>query len=364
MSKWLVVFSLILSVVMGLTIWDAYRQEFPGYQKAYFNMVELNSQTTSQQEWARNQRVELKQQNIGELRRLDRCQTCHLAVENPGFTNAPEPLRTHPSLLDSHPPEKFGCAVCHGGNERGTTTSIAHGETEGQNKRLLKDEYIQATCYACHTEKTLPPQATGAVIQGKIILNVNMCLRCHQINGEGGNEGPDLSEVGSRRDWMWTYAHFINPQAMNLVSTMPRFQLSRDDIKHLTIFLLTLQNNRDKVTDNRFIAHKSADPNWRWPEKQAGGQTNAMKGANLVPTIEYEGKELFTGAGCKTCHTIGQSGGEVGPALSYIARKYDRDTFVRLLRNPADVFPQGLMPQLNLNEKQVQAVADYLSTLK
>jgi len=54
----------------------------------------------------------------------------------------------------------------------------------------------------------------------------------------------------------------------------------------------------------------------------------------------------------------------VGPALSYIARKYDRDTFVRLLRNPADVFPQGLMPQLNLNEKQVQAVADYLSTLK
>lgn len=349
---------------MVLAIWDASKLEFPGYQRAYFQMVGANAQEQTQAEWAKNQRVEIKQQYLGELRRLDRCQTCHLAVSDPGFSTANEPLRNHPFLLDSHPPEKFGCAVCHGGDGRSTTILMAHGLGERQNKHLLKGEYMQAACYNCHSEKTLPPRATEAVMRGKQLFNTNMCMRCHQVNGDGGNEGPDLSMVGGRRDWVWIYAHFINPQAMNIVSTMPRFQLSRDEIKHLTIFLLTLQGGREKVTDIRFIAHKTADPGWQWPEKRAAEQPRDSDGTAIIPSMHYDGKELFNGIGCKNCHTIGQHGGEVGPVLSNIARKYSRDFFVKLLRNPEDVFPQGVMPQFNLNEKQVQALADYLSSLK
>jgi L-cysteine S-thiosulfotransferase len=28
----------------------------------------------------------------------------------------------------------------------------------------------------------------------------SMCIGCHKINGDGGEVGPDLSHVGSRRD--------------------------------------------------------------------------------------------------------------------------------------------------------------------
>ncbi|MEK7877494.1 MAG: c-type cytochrome, partial [Pseudomonadota bacterium] len=267
MGKWLAILSLVLTAVLALVIWDSRRQEFPAYQKAYFGAVAANAPTQLLRQWAQSQRIEIKQQFLGELRRLDRCQTCHLAVDNPAFRDVAEPLRTHPGLLDSHPPERFGCVSCHGGEGLALTTLAGHEGAEGQTKRLLKGEYMQAACFQCHGEKTLPPEAVGAVVRGRQLVNQNRCLRCHQIGGKGGNEGPDLTVVGSRRDSVWIYAHFINPQAMNLVSTMPRFPLSRDDIKYLTTFLLTLRGGTDRITDTRYIASKSAEPGWRWPEK-------------------------------------------------------------------------------------------------
>src|SRR3990167_9212006 len=52
--------------------------------------------------------------------RVDRCQTCHMAANRPGFENEPQPFRTHSRrevlLADSaHPPDRFGCTVCHEG---------------------------------------------------------------------------------------------------------------------------------------------------------------------------------------------------------------------------------------------------------
>jgi cytochrome c oxidase subunit 2 len=83
-----------------------------------------------------------------------------------------------------------------------------------------------------------------------------------------------------------------------------------------------------------------------------------------IPTFQYDGRVLFRGAGCYYCHRIGEEGGEVGPALTHIARKMDRDRFLELLRDPASVMPGGTMPDLLLTEEQVQALANYLITLR
>lgn len=363
MYKWLIGLSLITTLVLTWVAWDAYNQPWTGYQKAYHEMVRLNAPGKWQRDWAQSQRLEIKQYYLPELGRVERCSTCHVGVDNPAFRAAPQPLREHNALLDSHPPERFGCISCHGGEGRAVTVDGAHGEGKEATKRLLKGEYLKAACYSCHGQETLPPSVTAPVVQGMQLVNRYQCLRCHQIKGEGGSEGPDLSVSGSRRDWIWLYGHFISPQAMNPISTMPRFLLSREEIKYLTAFLLTLRDKGEQITNSRFIARTPASEGWRWPEERASAG-NAFPGAELIPPGRYDGQKLFQGTGCVTCHTIGRRGGEVGPGLTYIARTRDREWLVRLLKDPAQVLPRGQMPQLYLNEKQIEALADYLTTLK
>jgi len=80
--------------------------------------------------------------------------------------------------------------------------------------------------------------------------------------------------------------------------------------------------------------------------------------------FRYDGGLLFHGAGCSLCHSIGNRGGEVGPALTYIGRKRKTEELERLLRDPEEVLPGGKMPQLYLNDEQIKTLAAYLSTLQ
>ena len=49
-------------------------------------------------------RIEHKQLYLPELGAIDRCTTCHLGVENPQMTDAPQPLTVHSGdLLARHP---------------------------------------------------------------------------------------------------------------------------------------------------------------------------------------------------------------------------------------------------------------------
>ena len=100
-------------------------------------------------------------------------------------------------------------------------------------------------------------------------------------------------------------------------------------------------------------------------EPPAGAPPAAQKRAvaGLVE-FSYDGKKLFSGAGCNLCHTIDITGGEVGPALTYIARKRNAENLERLLRDPDDILPGGKMPQLYLNDLQIHALVGYLSALK
>ena len=50
--------------------------------------------------------------------RVDRCESCHMGIDKPGFEDAPPPFQTHPNregILGSHPVNRFGCTICHEG---------------------------------------------------------------------------------------------------------------------------------------------------------------------------------------------------------------------------------------------------------
>src|SRR5205823_1081511 len=59
--------------------------------------------------------------NFTKVPKMDRCTTCHLAIDSKGYEKYPQPYTTHPNLSvylgsDSpHPLNKIGCTVCHQG---------------------------------------------------------------------------------------------------------------------------------------------------------------------------------------------------------------------------------------------------------
>lgn len=362
MEKWLGALGLTLTVVLGWTLWDASVQEWQRYQGAYYHEAIRRAQKGAQKAWASNLRTEIKQLQLNGDTAVERCVTCHLGYDNPAFQSFIAPLRTHSAILKSHPVERFGCVVCHGGEGRSVTTLEAHGEGEVAAKPLLRGKYMQAACYNCHREKTLPPQATASVVRGRQLVNRYMCLACHKINGEGGEEGPDLSTVGSQRSWTWIYAHTVRPQGVVAGSTMPVFPLKRDEIQAVTIYLTTLLDSRDRLRYLPLLAERVVRE-LPAEERLATLKSDDPEQLNIESQIAfgYDGKKLFHGVGCNICHTIDISGGEVGPALTYIGRKRNSENLSRLLKDPDEILPGGKMPQLYLNDLQVKALVRYLS---
>jgi len=106
----------------------------------------------------------LQQVWVPALGRADRCVSCHQATTFKGFETADHPWRTHPpGLLRSHPPEKFGCSSCHGGQGWAVDAEPAHGPVEHWEEPLLgatlgesysivenKKALMQMSCNVCH----------------------------------------------------------------------------------------------------------------------------------------------------------------------------------------------------------------------
>ena len=74
---------------------------------------------------------------------------------------------------------------------------------------------------------------------GKTLYRQEGCFMCHQLNGEGGKVGPDLTVEGTRgRSDEWLIGHFKDPVAYTQGSLMPPFKnLTDEQLKAFTAFL-------------------------------------------------------------------------------------------------------------------------------
>ncbi len=65
------------------------------------------------------------------------------------------------------------------------------------------------------------------------------CIGCHVIDGDGGNEGPDLSQEGSKRDLATLRRGIIDPEAVDPDAEMPSFgdRLTAQEIETIATFL-------------------------------------------------------------------------------------------------------------------------------
>ncbi|WP_026840809.1 c-type cytochrome [Citrifermentans bremense] len=95
------------------------------------------------------------------------------------------------------------------------------------------------------------------------------------------------------------------------------------------------------------------------------GEQQPPEGRKSIPfPEELTGEPLFNER-CLTCHKVGEKGGTVGPDLSLVGAKRDARFLKQVIREPSKVFPGTVMPAFDsFSEKQVDSLADYLSTLK
>ena len=168
------------------------------------------------------------------------------------------------------------------------------------------------------------------------------CSECHQFNGVGGTLAPDLSYEGSRAQRQWLISFLKNPQTLRptLVLRMPQFNMTDQEAATLADYLgVVLQSplvDPSKIDAKSFSADKAA------------------LGKQLYD-VKYQ---------CQSCHTIGSSGGYVGPNLSNAGNWLAPAWIAAWLRNPQALVPDTIEPRRSLTDDEIQALTAYLVTLR
>ncbi len=109
------------------------------------------------------------------------------------------------------------------------------------------DERVGAAMIAYVKRGGTPPVVPTATREAAVIF-ARHCVGCHVIDGDGGTEGPDLSQAGAKHDLTWLRRWISRPVAMKADAKMPAFdrKLSQDE---LTVIASFLANRRPGVSN-------------------------------------------------------------------------------------------------------------------
>ena len=227
----------------ALLAYAAYDEHFGAdwyhHQSDYRRQLLARVATERERRAAERFDVHPKQLYLPELGRIDRCVTCHAAIDDPAMQDAAQPLTAHPGdYMLNHSKERFGCTVCHQGQGLATTVEDAHGHVPHWPDPMLAREQLDQACAKCHTEGPLPgvPRYNAAIA----LFHEKACISCHKLRGQGGDAGPDITNAGELQDAEWHFQHFKDPKSVVATSEMPNMNLSDEEATALTFLMMSL----------------------------------------------------------------------------------------------------------------------------
>ena len=262
----------------------------------------------------------------------DRCTTCHRELLETGNKLAAEPHTAHPGgLLDVHPPGRFGCTPCHGGNGQATSANEAHAAGPG-GREFLSGAATEIACGACHRSEAALAGAPH-MSRGRELLRRAQCDGCHQIgeSQRADRPGPDLAGIGSRTNERWLFRWIKNPRDYASNARMPRYELEDKYVDALVGYLLTFKGT--PAFDTTGYAHGDAN-----------------NGGNLV-RLSF----------CISCHSINDKGGTGTIDLGRVGNKLTRARLLAVVAATHETDPRTAMPQYHFDRAQVADVVAYLS---
>ncbi len=373
--------SLVIFAVHGFVFVNQFFHRWERHQTAYFDQARSLSKTGAERATLADRVPRIEQTMVTQFGGtwVDRCQTCHISIDDPRFGAHAQPLKTHPysaSLGDKQTPKgwerrhkfaDFGCTACHSGQGRGLETRYAHGEDHywpeplagyvtqetwraDLRPKLAGKEFMEANCAQCHTEENF--SSTPTLAKGRKLFVAKNCYGCHRIEGiSDGTLGPDLTEAGKKfkPDYLWE--SIIEPRANSSTSFMPKFELTGDEVKALVIFLKSRRGvNLAETSIDRY--------RMRTGDTKAGGPAVT---AAVAATAE-RGRQLIDERACLACHKLEDKDGRVAPDLSWTGLMRDEEWIAAHFRDPRSRISDSIMPAFRFAPVEFQAMTAYLSS--
>lgn len=331
--------SVVLLALLAVVPAKDFFRDWRGYQKRYLRLVRGRGDAVS---LTRRFRPGLQQIWLPGLGVVDRCTTCHSGLKEAGLGDVKtQPFRPHPPM--PHSLTEFGCVLCHRGQGAATTVEEAHRSTKSWEDPILPARYLEASCGQCHLDRLT---GTPLLNQGRDTLARYGCVHCHTIKTPDGvtltgtDDPPSLAHIGEKTTREWIAAWLKNPQAYAGSATMPNFQLSDDDIRDISAFLMA----------------QSAP---------YAGSTTPPPAAPTGDEAQQAGASLYGESFCASCHATQNAagtlvGGTLGPELTRVGSKVKTAWLAGWLRNPTVYDPETKMPHYRLDDKQVGLLLAFL----
>jgi len=315
--------------------------------------------------------------NFTRVAKMDRCSTCHLAIDRDGYENYPQPFRTHPNLdtyvgsASPHPLGQFGCTVCHEGMGQSITFEAASHtpvdkeqadqwieEHKWQEPHLwdlpmLPNGMTEASCAKCHRGSVFVPEAPKLNLAYALYERAG-CYACHKTAGfeDLRKPGPSLAKISAKLQPEWVSRWIRNPEAIKSSTWMPRIWYNSNTDSQEEI-------SRTEAEIDAVVAYLFESSETHLFAVSSPPRGDATRGLELVESV-----------GCLGCHVTGEEERlEAGPRRTFgqplqsIGSKTSFEWLFDWVRDPKHYSSMTYMPDLRLTDQEVADVASYLKTL-
>ena len=315
--------------------------------------------------------------NFVRVAKMDRCTTCHLAIDRRGYEKYPQPFTTHPNLSayvgsdSAHPLSRVGCTVCHQG--LGGSTSFldaSHYPGNEQQRQEWEEKYhweephmwdypmlpknmTESSCAQCHRSEVYVPNALKLSVAYGTFERAG-CYACHKTRGFENlrKPGPILTKISGKVTEDWVKNWVRDPAAIKNVTWMPKVWYNSNTSSSADAV-------RNEVEINAAVAYLFANSEGYTPAVASPARGNATSGEQIVKSV-----------GCLGCHIIDETDrAAVGPRRTFgqplksVGAKTTYTWLYNWVRDPKHYSPGTYMPDMRLTDVQVADVATYLTTL-